>query len=73
MASQPVWTTTGNVFCGSCHGIPPADSSHQPTWTLAICVNCHFQTVNAFGAILLTTGPGGTTTSLHMNGVVNAP
>jgi len=72
VASRPVWTARGGVFCGSCHGIPPADAPHTPTMTLTSCATCHSQSVDAFGAILLTTGPGGTT-SKHMNGVVDVP
>jgi predicted CxxxxCH...CXXCH cytochrome family protein len=72
VASRPVWTAKGGVFCGSCHGIPPASAPHTPAMTLASCVTCHAQTVDAFGTILLTTGPDGTT-SKHMNGVVDVP
>lgn len=71
-ASRPVWTAQGGVFCGSCHGIPPASAPHTPAMTLASCTTCHSQTVDAFGTILLTAGPGGTT-SKHMNGVVDVP
>jgi len=69
--SLPVWTATGGVFCGSCHGIPPEGGLHLPTMRLTDCVTCHPRTVDAFGKIVLTTGPGGTT-SLHMNGIVEA-
>ena len=72
VASRPVWTAKGGVFCGSCHGIPPAGAPHTPTMTLASCASCHSQTVDAFGTILLTAGPGGAT-SKHMNGVVDVP
>lgn len=72
VASRPVWTAKGGVFCGSCHGVPPARAPHTPAMTLTSCVTCHSQTADAFGAILLTTGPGGTT-SKHMNGVVDVP
>lgn len=70
VASRPVWTAKGGVFCGSCHGIPPASSPHTPTMGLASCVACHSQTVDGFGSIVLTTGPGGVT-SKHINGVVD--
>jgi hypothetical protein len=72
LASRPVWTTQGGVFCGSCHGIPPSGAPHTPAMTLASCASCHAQTVDAFGMILLAPGPGGTT-SKHMNGVVDVP
>jgi len=64
--SQPVWTSTGQVSCGSCHGIPPADASHSPTMTLTSCASCHPGTVDAFGNIIVTNG-----TSEHINGVVD--
>jgi predicted CxxxxCH...CXXCH cytochrome family protein len=65
-ATSPMWTSTpdsGQVYCGSCHGIPPATSVHIPTWTLQQCVTCHAETVDPWGNILV---PG-----KHMNGVVD--
>jgi len=64
--SEPVWTSSGQVFCGSCHGIPPNDASHTPTMTLATCATCHPGTVDAFGNIIVANG-----TSEHINGVVD--
>jgi predicted CxxxxCH...CXXCH cytochrome family protein len=64
-AGQPVWTSQGQVFCGSCHGIPPNDAAHAPTMTLASCASCHPGTVDAFGNILVANG-----TSEHVDGVV---
>jgi predicted CxxxxCH...CXXCH cytochrome family protein len=72
VGSRPVWTVSGGVVCGSCHGIPPAGLPHNPAMTLATCTTCHPGTVDEFGKILLTVGPGGTT-SLHLNGVVDVP
>lgn len=65
-AARPVWTSSGQVSCGSCHGIPPADASHSPTMTLASCASCHPGTVDAFGNIIVTNQ-----TSEHINGVVD--
>jgi predicted CxxxxCH...CXXCH cytochrome family protein len=61
------WTASGasSVYCGSCHGLPPADASHAPTMTLTDCATCHAQTVSAFGNILVSGGK-------HINGVVDA-
>jgi hypothetical protein len=66
--SQPVWTSTGEVACGTCHGIPPTTPSHATATTLASCATCHPATVTSTGAIVVVGG-----TSAHMNGVVDAP
>lgn len=63
---RPRWTATGEVFCGSCHGVPPADASHDPTMPLTSCATCHPDTVDAFGNILVTGG-----ISEHINGIVD--
>ena len=65
-ASRPVWTSHGDVSCGTCHGIPPSDASHQPTMTLATCATCHPRTVDTFGNILFVNGR-----SAHADGVVD--
>lgn len=67
-SSQPTWTRTGEVACGTCHGIPPATPSHATATTLASCATCHPATVTATGAIIVTGG-----VSAHINGVVDAP
>jgi hypothetical protein len=64
--ARPVWTSNGQVTCGSCHGIPPNDAAHSPAMTLASCASCHPGTVDAFGNILVANG-----TSEHINGVVD--
>lgn len=64
--ARPVWTSSGQVSCGTCHGIPPIDASHTPGMTLTSCVACHPGTVDAFGNILVTNG-----TSEHINGIVD--
>ncbi|HEU4734964.1 MAG TPA: CxxxxCH/CxxCH domain-containing protein [Kofleriaceae bacterium] len=67
--ARPVWNGNDIAFCGSCHGIPPASPSHNPTMKLTSCVTCHPQTVDASGSILITPGPGGAT-SKHINHIV---
>jgi hypothetical protein len=71
-AARPRWTSSGEVVCGSCHGIPPADAAHAPGLPLTSCVTCHPRTVDAFGNILLRSGPGGLT-SEHLDGDVDLP
>jgi predicted CxxxxCH...CXXCH cytochrome family protein len=70
--SQPVWTRVGDgqVFCGSCHGIPPVGAPHTPDLELPDCAGCHAGTVDAFGFIRRS-GPPGAETSLHMDGHVD--
>jgi len=69
--TQPMWTaSTGQVFCGSCHGIPPTTPSHAPTMTLGDCVTCHPRTVDGFGNIVLGGTPGAVT-SQHLDGDVD--
>ena len=68
--ARPVWTTTGAVTCGSCHGIPPATASHTANMPLTSCATCHPLTVTAAGSIIVTPGPNGAT-SHHMDGVVD--
>ncbi len=63
--ARPVWTSSGQVSCGTCHGLPPA--SHAPGMTIASCATCHPSTVDAFGNIIVTNGA-----STHINGVVDA-
>jgi predicted CxxxxCH...CXXCH cytochrome family protein len=65
-AARPRWTSSGEVSCGSCHGIPPAGASHSPDLPLTSCATCHPGAVDAFGNIIVTGG-----TSEHINGVVD--
>jgi predicted CxxxxCH...CXXCH cytochrome family protein len=39
--ARPVWTETGGAACGSCHGVPPATPSHNPSMDLGTCGSCH--------------------------------
>jgi predicted CxxxxCH...CXXCH cytochrome family protein len=63
---RPRWTGSGEVSCGSCHGIPPSDASHTPGMPLTSCATCHPGTVDAFGNIIVTGA-----NSEHINGVVD--
>src|SRR5690606_9537709 len=54
---QPRWfDTTGQVVCGSCHGLPPTDHASDR------CETCHGQVVDDEGAIIRP--------ELHIDGVV---
>lgn len=70
---EPVWTRVGQgeVFCGSCHGVPPEGGPHTPAMQLTDCAGCHPATVDGFGNILRS-GPPGAETSEHMDGDVDA-
>lgn len=68
---RPVWTQTGNVACGTCHGVPPATASHTPLMPLTSCATCHPDSVTSSGSILLVPGPNGVT-SEHADGDVDA-
>lgn len=65
-ASRPVWTGANQVFCGSCHAIPPATPAHATATTLSTCASCHPRTVDAFGNIIVENGA-----SAHLDGVVD--
>ncbi|MDB4958343.1 MAG: cytochrome family protein [Myxococcales bacterium] len=65
-SARPIWTSTGQVSCGSCHGIPPADANHTPNMPITSCASCHPGAVDAFGNIIVTNQ-----TSEHINGVVD--
>ncbi len=64
--ARPVWTSTGQVFCGSCHGVPPASAPHTAAMTLTMCASCHPRTIDAAGTIIVSGG-----TSEHINGRVD--
>ena len=71
MNRTPRWTG-GNeqIYCGSCHGIPPTDVNHKPTLQLGDCYSCHAATVDKLGNLIVT-GPPGARVSTHINGVVD--
>jgi len=58
------------VYCGSCHGIPPTGGVHTPGMPTSACASCHSATVDAFGGIIIT-GPPGAETSQHLNGMLD--
>ncbi len=62
--SQPGWTRTGEVTCGSCHGVPPATPAHAGVTTITACVTCHPTSVDPFGNVLVGS---------HLDGDVDAP
>lgn len=64
--ARPVWTSRGQVSCGSCHGVPPTSAPHTPAMTLTSCAACHPGTIDAQGTILINQG-----TSEHINGHVD--
>ncbi len=67
----PVWTaSSGQVFCGSCHGTPPTTAPHTATMTIGDCATCHPRTVDSFGNILLGGSPGAIT-SEHLDGEID--
>jgi predicted CxxxxCH...CXXCH cytochrome family protein len=68
--ARPIWTKTGGATCGSCHGLPPADNMHLPTFQLTDCHTCHPGSVDANGFPIVTDGPNGPT-SEHINGHVD--
>ena len=66
---KPVWPASSQVFCGSCHGVPPTVGPHAGI-TFPNCNGCHPKTIDAFGGIIVTES-GGVRTSFHINGVVD--
>lgn len=64
--TAPGWTSGGQVFCGSCHGLPPTSTPHTPAMTIGDCVTCHATSVDAFGNILFSAGA-----SQHLDGDVD--
>lgn len=61
------WTgfATGQVYCGSCHAVPPTSRPHFPELRLSDCARCHVRTVDPFGNIIVVDGQ-----SAHMNGEI---
>ena len=71
--AQVGWTTTTpQVFCGSCHGLPPATPIHStPGVNLFTCYLCHPSTIDSTGTLLVKRGADGGLTSMHINGTVD--
>jgi predicted CxxxxCH...CXXCH cytochrome family protein len=65
-SAAPRWTGSGEVTCGSCHGMPPADANHTPGMTLGGCAACHPRSIDATGAFVFDG-----TISQHMDGDVD--
>jgi predicted CxxxxCH...CXXCH cytochrome family protein len=66
LVRAPDWTaSTGQLFCGSCHGLPP--TGHAPGITINDCATCH-PSVDSFGNPILTGSP---VTSRHLDGVID--
>lgn len=51
---EVVWNDpdSNQVYCGSCHGVPPSTPIHAPIESLTECSGCHPTTVDEFGNIL---------------------
>jgi predicted CxxxxCH...CXXCH cytochrome family protein len=68
--NNPTWTGgSSQVFCGSCHGVPPV-GHHVPVDTsggLGVCNPCHSFTVDGSGK-LIPASQGGK----HLNGLLEA-
>jgi hypothetical protein len=47
--ATPRWDAVDPIACGSCHGVPPADASHDSEWPLTECARCHTGAVDAYG------------------------
>jgi predicted CxxxxCH...CXXCH cytochrome family protein len=63
----PNWiASSGQVYCGSCHGTPPTTAPHTSNMTIASCTTCH-PSVDSFGNIVFT----GPQTTKHLDGVVD--
>jgi predicted CxxxxCH...CXXCH cytochrome family protein len=72
LVRTPAWTKDGSqLFCGSCHGVPPSTPPHGGV-VFPNCAGCHPNTVTAGGAIIVS-GPPDAPTSKHINGVIDAP
>ncbi|MBS1151001.1 MAG: cytochrome family protein, partial [Myxococcaceae bacterium] len=68
----PIWTggATPQVYCGSCHGLPPKDGLHPLALPLTGCVSCHAATVGADGKLRFTTDASGKPVTTHLDGKV---
>lgn len=70
---QVQWTGgTAQVYCGSCHGLPPTTGVHlNADAGLLSCHRCHEDTINASGSLKVTRGADGGIVTTHMNGVLD--
>ncbi len=65
LVKTPLWSATGNIVCGSCHGLPPAGTGHT---TSTACSSCHDGYADAPSPSSLASAVSLTN---HLNGVVN--
>ncbi len=68
----PLWTGgASQVFCGSCHGLPPKDGFHIPTLGVGDCIQCHAATMAADGGLVFSPNvDGGSPVTTHLDGKV---
>jgi predicted CxxxxCH...CXXCH cytochrome family protein len=72
IARSPVWTATStSAACGACHGAPPLDGDHDPSWTIVECARCHASAIDAAGRFIHVTDATGALTTRHINGLVD--
>lgn len=75
-SKRPVLTWTGaptpQVYCGSCHGVPPNTAVHADAGAggLFTCYQCHGATISANGTLKVTREADGGVTTTHLNGQV---
>jgi predicted CxxxxCH...CXXCH cytochrome family protein len=65
------WTQgSTQVFCGSCHGLPPNTSIHADAGVVGLtsCAVCHGQTIGPDGALRMTIDADGGVRSTHIDG-----
>ncbi len=74
MLNEPRWTAVydAEVFCGSCHGVPPINESHAETMTISDCAECHAASIDTAGRFRFESGADGAPSSRHINGVIDA-
>ncbi|MFO0582248.1 MAG: CxxxxCH/CxxCH domain-containing protein [Anaeromyxobacter sp.] len=68
--TNPVWTAgAGQVYCGSCHAVPPPPPhvAVDTTGGFGVCSPCHTDTVDAAGHIIAAAAGG-----KHLNGFIEA-
>ena len=69
------WTGAASpqVYCGSCHGVPPNTGVHLDAGTpggLFGCYNCHGATISPNGTLKVTHLADGGVVTTHLNGQV---
>lgn len=71
-SAEPRWTptTTEQIVCGSCHGVPPSGEPHDPSMRIFDCTTCHAAAIDEFGGFRFEDTPNGRRTA-HINGIVD--